>query len=122
MLVRARGGAGGGRGWAVMGAGEGISRVAARERHAALRPRAPPPGGHNGWPPAHRATAPPTPLPPPRAAQVPHFALPPQPFRPGAWKLQDGLPIEQALHTTLSDMLQTINRAVDTLPDLTPKG
>lgn len=50
--------------------------------------------------------------------QVPNFELPPQPWREGAWKLQDGLPIGETLHETLTDMLTVINKAVDTLPDL----
>ena len=54
------------------------------------------------------------------ALKVPHFALPPQPFAEGAWKLQDGLAVGRDLHETLTDMLTVINKAVDTLPDLTP--
>ncbi|GBF92072.1 hypothetical protein Rsub_04419 [Raphidocelis subcapitata] len=53
------------------------------------------------------------------ALKVPHFPLPP-PWREGAFKLQDGLDVGRSLHETLTDMLTVINRAVDTLPDLTP--
>ena len=52
------------------------------------------------------------------ALKVPHFALPPQPWKEGAWKLQDGLAVGRDLHETLTDMLTVINRAVDALPDL----
>lgn len=54
----------------------------------------------------------------PAPCQVPRFALPP-PWREGAWKLQDGLDVGRSLHETLTDMLTVINKAVDTLPDLT---
>jgi hypothetical protein len=54
--------------------------------------------------------------------QLPHFAPPPQPWREGAWKLQDGLAVGRELHETLTDMLNLINRAVDTLPDLSAAG
>jgi hypothetical protein len=50
---------------------------------------------------------------------VPHFDLPPQPFKEGAWKLQDGLPVGHVLHETLTDMLKILNRASDALPELT---
>jgi hypothetical protein len=52
--------------------------------------------------------------------QVPTFALPPQPYREGAWRLQDGLPVGRSLHDTLTEMMTVINRAAATLPDLTP--
>lgn len=54
------------------------------------------------------------------ALKVPSFPLPPQPFEAGAWRLQDGLMVGRELHETLTDMLTVINKAVDTLPDLTP--
>lgn len=50
--------------------------------------------------------------------QVPSFALPPQPFQEGKWKLQDGLAVGAPLHETLTDMLTIMNKAVATLPNL----
>jgi len=55
------------------------------------------------------------------ALKLPHFAAPPQPWVEGVWKLQDGLPVGRGLHGTLTEMLTIINKAVDTLPDLTQR-
>lgn len=54
------------------------------------------------------------------ALKVPHLPLPPA-WKDG-WVLQDGLPITRELHDTLVSMLTQMNRAIDTLPDLTGKA
>ena len=51
---------------------------------------------------------------------MPQFPLPPQPWQVG-WKLQDGTRVNQDLHQLLSDMLEQMNRASATLPQLTPR-
>jgi len=45
--------------------------------------------------------------------------LPPDHWEPGKWHLQDRLPVTKDLHETLTSMLRQMNRAIETLPDLT---
>jgi hypothetical protein len=47
--------------------------------------------------------------------------MPPQPFKEGAWHLQDRSPVTEEMHTTLTAMLWQMNRAIDTLPDLSSR-
>ncbi len=54
-------------------------------------------------------------------AQVPHIPMPPQPFQPDTWHLQDKMPVTRELHETLTAMLGQMNKAIDALPDLTGK-
>ncbi len=48
--------------------------------------------------------------------QIPKIPMPP-PYVKGI-RLQDGLDVTEELHNTLADMLQHMNAAIDTLPDL----
>jgi len=47
--------------------------------------------------------------------------LPPEPFEDRKWHLQDGFPVDVTMHGTLRDMLSQMNKAIETLPDLTEK-
>lgn len=49
-------------------------------------------------------------------AQVPLLPLPP-PWKEGV-RLHDGMPVTPDLHATLTDMIATMNRGIETLPDL----
>ena len=50
---------------------------------------------------------------------MPRIILPP-PWRAGL-VLQDGLVVSQSLHASLTTMLATMNKAIDTLADLSYK-
>lgn len=53
------------------------------------------------------------------ALKVPKLPLPPD-WKDGL-KLQDGLPISEVLHDTIKSMLVQMNKAIETLPDLSKK-
>lgn len=58
---------------------------------------------------------------PEHALKVPHLKMPPAEFLPNTWHLQAREPVTKELHETLSAMIAQMNRAIDTLPDLTEK-
>jgi hypothetical protein len=45
--------------------------------------------------------------------------MPPRPWHAG-WKLQDGVPVSEELHRTITSMILQMNRASATLPTLQP--
>lgn len=44
--------------------------------------------------------------------------MPPTPFQPKTWTLQDHLPVTEQLHATLEKMIGQMNKAIATLADL----
>eukprot|EP00798_Chlamydomonas_sp_ICE-L_P020417 gene20417-27200_t len=58
---------------------------------------------------------------PKHALKVPKLDLPPKEFKEGAWHLQGHEPVTKDMHELLTDMLTMMNKAIDTLPDLTDK-
>ena len=47
--------------------------------------------------------------------------MPPDGWEEGKWHLQDRMPVTKAMHETLRDMTAMMNKAIETLPDLTDK-
>mmetsp|Transcript_4490 Transcript_4490/g.7562 ORF Transcript_4490/g.7562 Transcript_4490/m.7562 type:complete len:426 (-) Transcript_4490:524-1801(-) len=56
------------------------------------------------------------------ALKVPQIPMPPHPFQPNTWRLQDKMPVTADLHATMEAMIGRMNEAIATLPDLTPKA